>query len=107
MTHEEVLDEVNVIYERLSHPEDCENGVYSFRDGNYLEALEVLIDYYEVGFIKELENQKTGYWIRLIEDYPECDFEFKGCSVCRTHYPNFAVKQFKYCPNCGVKMKGD
>ena len=58
MTHEEVLDEVNVIYERLSHPEDCENGVYSFSDGNYLEALEVLIDYYEVGFIEELEKIK-------------------------------------------------
>lgn len=39
MTNEEALDELNVIYERLSHPEDCEQGVYSFRDGNYLEAL--------------------------------------------------------------------
>lgn len=58
MTHEEVLNEVNVIYERLSHPEDCENGVYSFRDGNYLEALEILIDYYEVGLIEELEKIK-------------------------------------------------
>lgn len=59
MTHKEVLDEVNVIYERLSHPEDCENGVYSFRDGNYLEALEVLIDFYETGLIEELEKIKA------------------------------------------------
>ena len=57
--------------------------------------------------IEALENKKTGHWIRLIEDYPECDFEFKGCSVCRTHYPNFAIKQFRYCPNCGSKMKGE
>ena len=41
MTNEEALDELNVIYERLSHPEDCEQGVYSFRDGNYLEALSI------------------------------------------------------------------
>lgn len=58
MNKEEVLDEVNVIYERLSHPEDCENGVYSFRDGNYLEALEILIDFYETGLIEELEKIK-------------------------------------------------
>ena len=57
--------------------------------------------------IEALENQKTGQWIRLIEDYPECDFEFKGCSICRTHYPNFAVEQFRYCPNCGANMRGE
>ena len=49
MTHEEVLDEINVVYERISQSED-------FVDGNYTEALEVLIDYYEVGFIEELEK---------------------------------------------------
>ena len=58
MTHKEVLDEVNVIYERLSNPKDIENGCYSFSDGNYTEALEILIDYYEVGFIEELEKIK-------------------------------------------------
>ena len=57
--------------------------------------------------IEALEKQKVGHWIRLIEEYPDCDFEFKGCSVCRTHYPNFTVKQFRYCPNCGAKMEGE
>ena len=52
MTHEEVLDEINVIYERISRNED-------FNDGNYLEALEVLIDYYEVGVVEELEKIKA------------------------------------------------
>ena len=66
---------------------------------NYLEAVRMARE--------SLENQKTGHWIRLIEDYPDCDFEFKGCSVCRTHYPNSAIKQFRYCPNCGVKMEGE
>ena len=57
MTNEEALDELNVIYERLSHPEDCEQGVYSFRDGDYLEALDLAI--------KALETT-------CIEDYPTC-----------------------------------
>ncbi len=52
MTHEEVLDEINVIYERISHSED-------FVDGNYTEALEVLIDFYETGLIEELEKIKA------------------------------------------------
>lgn len=56
MNKEEVLDEINVLYERISNPEDCENGCYSFSDGNYTEALEILIDYYEVGLIEELEK---------------------------------------------------
>ena len=54
MTREEVLDEVNVIYERVSNNE---NNLFS--DGKYTEALEVLIDYYEVGFIEELESLKS------------------------------------------------
>lgn len=54
MTHEEVLNEVNVIYERISNNE---NNLFS--DGKYTEALEVLIDYYEVGFIEELEKIKA------------------------------------------------
>ena len=64
MTHEKVLDEVNVLYERLQGLEDCEGkylgcGRCSFNDGNYIEALEVLIDYYEVGLIEELEKIKA------------------------------------------------
>ena len=47
MTNEEALDELNVIYERLSHPEDCEQGVYSFRDGDYLEALDMALELLE------------------------------------------------------------
>ena len=56
MTHEEVLDEVNVIYERISNNE---NNLFS--DGKYTEALEVLIDYYEVGLIDELEKIKQEF----------------------------------------------
>lgn len=56
MTHKEVLDEVNVIYERISqHSKDYDSA---WSDGNYTEALEVLIDYYEVGLIEELKKIK-------------------------------------------------
>jgi hypothetical protein len=44
MTREEAICELSVIWERLSHPEDCENGCYSFRDGNYTEALDMAIE---------------------------------------------------------------
>ena len=44
MTREEAICELSVIWERLSHPEDCENGCYSFRDGDYLEALDMAIE---------------------------------------------------------------
>lgn len=44
MTREEAIAELSVIWERLSHPEDCENGCYSFRDGDYLEALDMAIE---------------------------------------------------------------
>lgn len=43
MTKEESIEELSVIWERLSHPEECENGCYSFRDGDYLEALDMAI----------------------------------------------------------------
>ena len=95
MTNEEALDELNVIYERLSHPEDCEQGVYSFRDGDYLEALDMVI--------KALEQQPTrptGRWINVQyfkadDTYyrPKCPF----CSIEPKEYSNF-------CPNCGARM---
>ena len=44
MTREEAITELSVIWERLSHPEECENGCYSFRDGDYIEALDKAIE---------------------------------------------------------------
>ena len=59
MNKEEVLDEVNVIYERISNYERYKDKNNLFNGRNYTEALEVLIDYYEVGFIEELEKIKA------------------------------------------------
>ena len=47
-----------------------------------------------------IEERKEGEWL---------DNKWLGekCSVCgwELHYINFG--QFKYCPNCGARMKGE
>ena len=48
--------------------------------------------------IEALENQKTGNWI----EYKTDKLNFL-CSKC--HF--FSNKNYKYCPNCGAKMKGE
>lgn len=70
LTNEEALDELNVIYKRLSHPEDCEQGVYSFRDGDYLEALDKAMEALEL--------------MSHLKDRP--------CSACEYHKENGCCK---------------
>ena len=49
--------------------------------------------------IKALEQEpKTGHWIK--SDIGGA----KVCSVCQAH---MGLSNFKYCPNCGAKMKGE
>ena len=60
MTREEAIAELSVIWERLSHPEDCENGCYSFRDGDYLEALDMAIE-----ALQREEAEANGYCHRI------------------------------------------
>ena len=109
MTNEEAIDELEVIYERLSHPEDCEQGVYSFRDGDYLEALDMAIkaleqqscedaisreavldvierEEFKGDAISEIEKlpsvipqPKIGKWVA--QDIHNCHTDFK-CSAC-------------------------
>lgn len=44
MTREQAICELCVVWERLRHPEACEKGCYSFRDGDYTEALDMAIE---------------------------------------------------------------
>lgn len=60
MTREEAICELSVIWERLSHPEDCENGCYSFRDGDYIEALDMAIE-----ALQREEAEAKGYCHRI------------------------------------------
>ena len=59
-----------------------------------------LFHYIEISNIPTIEERKDGKWL---------DNKWLGekCSVCswELHYIDFG--QFKYCPNCGAKMKGE
>lgn len=55
------------------------------------------------GILKSLptvEERKEGEWL-------DNKWLGKKCSICNweLHYINFG--QFKYCPNCGARMKGE
>ena len=106
MTREEAICELSVIWERLSHPEDCENGCYSFRDGNYTEALDMAIE-----SLSERNKGDKGEWIKATGMMPP---EFHGhhcCSECGNFAnmePPFGNREglSKFCPNCGAIMIG-
>ena len=56
--------------------------------------------------IEALENQKTGHWIiyRLVPN----GYDHIKCSVCGQFWSvSEHNKVFKYCFNCGAKMKGE
>lgn len=59
--------------------------------------------------VKALEQKpKTGHWIKY--GMPRCGEQHYQCTACK-YYVNFGqwgelyTKEFKYCPNCGVKME--
>ena len=84
MTREEVVNELNYIYESFAT-----NGLSQ-------EALTVAI--------KALKEQKTGKWI--------VDDEYIDCSYCRrekwSRVPfEQLVSGFRFCPNCGSYNGGD
>lgn len=60
--------------------------------------------------IKALDQEpKTGHWIKY--GHPRCGEQHYKCTSCG-YYINFGQwgefysKEFKYCPNCGCRMKG-
>lgn len=48
------------------------------------------------------KREKTGKW--LIEGFGCCEVGL--CSKCGIGIERSDVPKFKYCPNCGTKMKG-
>lgn len=55
-------------------------------------------------------QSKTGHWVKYCR--PRCGEQHYQCTSCG-YYVNFGqwgevyTKQFKYCPNCGIKMEGE
>ena len=77
----------------------CDCKCDSFTDAQYL---------YEKGYRKQSE----GKWIltgtfKSIFPLPVANLH-KACSVCRWSPPKYSddYKEYKFCPNCGAKMKG-
>ena len=60
MTREEAIAELSVLHERLSNPKDCEDGIYDWEDGWYVEAIDIAI--------KALEQTR---WIPCSERLPD------------------------------------
>lgn len=60
--------------------------------------------------IEALEEQKTGHWIKY--GIPRCGEQHYKCTSCG-YYINLGqwgelyTKEFKYCPNCGTRMKSE
>ena len=56
--------------------------------------------------VKTLENQKTGHWI--IHKLEPNGYDHIKCSVCGQFWSiSDHNKIFKYCFNCGAKMRGE
>jgi NADH pyrophosphatase NudC (nudix superfamily) len=62
--------------------------------------------------IKMMEQEpKTGHWIKKEKEFiaPSRFYPIKEivstCSICNAHYIG-THEDFKYCPNCGCRMKG-
>lgn len=81
------------------------------------EAIEQLYQVYDVLLdaerkIKELppaaSEQKTGHWTKY--GVPRCGEQHYKCTFCGYcinfgQWGEFYTREFKYCPNCGVKME--
>jgi hypothetical protein len=57
-----------------------------------------------VGFVKKyFADRPTGEWIDMTESSK--DVPKYRCSACG--YDSFSAVRYRYCPNCGARMKGE
>ena len=76
-------------------------------DGDYKEALRMLID--KIEHAPTIEERKTGEWIvhQPFEDgHKNCNVCIE-CSCCRTWFGHDCYAETNFCPNCGADMKGE
>ena len=95
MTREEAIAELNVLHERLSNPEDCENGCYSWEDGEYVEAIDMAIEALS-------EPKQTVYCMDCAKSAP-LD-EHGALWYCNAH--DRTTLRHSYCNN-GERKGGD
>ena len=55
----------------------------------------------------DAEPVRHGRWINKTERiYADLNYRF-DCSACRHIFYAAGIETFKFCPNCGAKMRGD
>ena len=69
-------------------------------DGDYKEALKLLLSKIENAPIVDAIPAKHGYWIFNPKDVIEMMFTLPKCSECGAE----SVDGGNYCPNCGARM---
>ena len=58
--------------------------------------------------IPTVEERKEGHWIDADEINEQLDTYLANCSVCNCQMDVHENRgYFKYCPNCGARMKGE
>ena len=74
---------------------------------NLLKADDIPI-YYKPSIKKVIETieqePKTGYWVELPTHESQSGLPWYECSECNSERCIAALRDFKYCPNCGAKM---
>lgn len=72
--------------------------------GRELQFYKDVIALLEQGYRK----QSKGVWVKLLDEY---DCEYAKCSCCGEEFYDSSGEDtidmfYKFCPNCGAKMKG-
>ncbi len=86
-----------------------EEDFYALRSRGDDEIAEVcLLHRIEISNLPTVEERKEGHWIDAEEVSKMLDAYLANCSVCNCQMDVHENRgYFKYCPNCGAKMKGE
>lgn len=69
---------------------------------NYGNAIMIILD------LPTVEERKEGHWIDADKINELLDTYLANCSVCNCQMDVHENRgYFKYCPNCGARMKGE
>lgn len=105
MSKEKQIEEINTVLLRMENCENYDEIECLHGDCNRCRAIQL----YNAGYRKQSE----GKWIltgtfKSIFPLPVANLH-KACSVCRWSPPKYSddYKEYKFCPNCGAKMKGE
>ena len=94
MSKEKQIEEMAKVIHNTWLPINCGNVTVGERRIYEDDARKVANNIYDAGYRKQSE----GEWKQVYNSFPRY-----VCTSCNHLFNN---KSFKYCPNCGSKMKG-